>query len=362
MNSTDNHRRGVAVPTALGTSKWDIRQTVWDYMELHDLANFPRPVHHRIPNFKGSYRAAGRIGDLAAFAATSAVKVDPDKPLEGVRLAALEARKTLLVPTPRLRSGLFNRIVPPAGASKADLHRCATSQGVREFSVPLGLDAGVRVDLVVVGSVAVSERGWRIGKGEGFADMEFAMMACTGAVDDATVVVTCVHDCQVVDIPEELVETHDLTVDYILTPTRVIKTNCSAPKPRAIIWSKIDRELLARIPILNTLRAREERLGLDVSLRDAPSLHRAAASAGPPDGPSASLHRETVGVGSAGTAAATRVRRAGSVSARGRRGDGRHHRGRGGGGWARQPIGGGGSGCAVPDPARGRGGGGGDGM
>ncbi|XP_032833460.2 methenyltetrahydrofolate synthase domain-containing protein isoform X2 [Petromyzon marinus] len=362
MNSRDDRRRGVAVATELGTSKWDIRQTVWDYMELHDLANFPRPVHHRIPNFKGSTGASARLGLLPQFSAATIVKVNPDKPQEGARYLALEARKTLLVPTPRLRSGLFNRIVPPAGASKADLHRCATSQGVREFSVPLGLDAGVHVDLVVVGSVAVSERGWRIGKGEGFADMEFAMMACTGAVDDATVVVTCVHDCQVVDIPEELVETHDLKVDYILTPTRVIRTNCSTPKPRAIIWSKIDRELLTRIPILNTLRAREERLGRDVSLKDAPSLDRAAASAGTPGDPSASLHRETVGVGPAGTAAATRVRRGGSVSARGRRGGGGRHWGRGGGGWARQPIGGGGSGFAVPDPARGLGGGGGDGM
>nr|XP_032833465.1 methenyltetrahydrofolate synthase domain-containing protein isoform X6 [Petromyzon marinus] len=319
MNSRDDRRRGVAVATELGTSKWDIRQTVWDYMELHDLANFPRPVHHRIPNFKGSYRAAGRIRDLAAFAATSAVKVDPDKPLEGVRLAALEARKTLLVPTPRLRSGLFNRIVPPAGASKADLHRACASSACRS--------------------------GWT--------------PACTWT-SWWSAPWPCLRE--VVDIPEELVETHDLKVDYILTPTRVIRTNCSTPKPRAIIWSKIDRELLTRIPILNTLRAREERLGRDVSLKDAPSLHRAAASAGTPGDLSASLHRETFGVGPAGTAAATRVRRGGFVSARGRRGGGGRHQGRGGGGWARQPIGGGGSGFAVPDPARGLGGGGGDGM
>lgn len=32
-------------------------------------------------------------------------------------------------------------------------------QGVKEFSVPVGLDAKVKVDLVVVGSVAVSEKG-----------------------------------------------------------------------------------------------------------------------------------------------------------------------------------------------------------
>lgn len=37
-----------------GASKWDIRQKVWDYIEGKNLANFPRPVHNRIPNFKAS--------------------------------------------------------------------------------------------------------------------------------------------------------------------------------------------------------------------------------------------------------------------------------------------------------------------
>lgn len=44
---------------------------------------------------------------------------------------------------------------------------------------------------------------------------------------------------QVVDIPESLLEDHDLTVDYILTPTRVITTGCARPKPTGIVWSKV---------------------------------------------------------------------------------------------------------------------------
>ena len=63
------------------------------------------------------------------------------------------------------------------------------------MAVPL--DAKMRVDLVVIGSVVVSTRGFRIGKGEGFADMEWAMMASTGAVGPDTLVVTVVHDEQV---------------------------------------------------------------------------------------------------------------------------------------------------------------------
>lgn len=39
--------------------------------------------------------------------------------------------------------------------------------------------------------------GWRIGKGEGYADLEYAMMVSMGAVHQGTPVVTIVHDCQV---------------------------------------------------------------------------------------------------------------------------------------------------------------------
>ncbi|NXB72902.1 MTHSD protein, partial [Donacobius atricapilla] len=258
---------GPARPRPSGLlSKWDIREKVWEHLEASGLAEFPRP---------GSLQACGSLGQLDVFRRAREVKVDPDKPLEGARLAALQARKTLLVPTPRLRTGLFNRIVPPPGASKELLRRCATSQGVKDYSVPVGLDAQAQVDLVVVGSVAVSEKGWRIGKGEGYADMEYAMLVSMGAVQEDTPVVTIVHDCQVLDIAEELLDDHDLTVDYILTPTRTIQTNCKRPKPQGIMWHKassifipVSSEMLGRIPILKTLRCRERQAGKDVTLRD----------------------------------------------------------------------------------------------
>ena len=78
--------------------------------------------------------------------------------------------------------------------------------------------------------------GWRIGKGAGFSDMEYAMMVSIGAVDSSVPVVTVVHDCQVLDFPESLFGSHDLPVDYIVTPTRVIKCEgCllyTSPSPR----------------------------------------------------------------------------------------------------------------------------------
>ncbi|XP_031615394.1 methenyltetrahydrofolate synthase domain-containing protein isoform X1 [Oreochromis aureus] len=265
-----------------GGSKWDIRQKVWDYIEEKNLANFPRPVHNRIPNFKGAVKVCYSLAGLQEFKSSQTVKVNPDRPQQQARFITLEARKTLLVPTPRLRTGLFNRITPPQGASKEQLRICSSSQGVKDFSVPVGLDAKIKIDLMVVGSVAVSEKGFRIGKGEGFADLEYGMMASMGAVNESTVVVTVVHDCQVMDIPEDLMGSHDLTVDYILTPTRVIKTDCQLPKPRGIIWNKLDTEKLQKIPILKKLRALEEQAGKDVTLGAAPVATGAGLHASQP--------------------------------------------------------------------------------
>ncbi|XP_064170117.1 methenyltetrahydrofolate synthase domain-containing protein [Anguilla rostrata] len=264
-------------------SKWEIRQKVWDYIEAKNLANFPRPVHNRIPNFKGADRACAHVSNLEIFHRTSEIKVGPDKPLEGARLAVLQAGKTLLVPTPRLRTGLLNKIVPPEGASRADLRACSTSQGVKEYSVPIGLDAKITVDLVVVGSVAVSEKGYRIGKGEGYSDMEYAMMVSVGAVKNP-LVVSVVHDCQVMDIPEDLIESHDLTVDYILTPTRVIRTECKHPKPQGIIWAKLNADMLEKIPILKKLRTLERQAGRDVTLGRASAGGEAEAERDGADG------------------------------------------------------------------------------
>ena len=60
--------------------------------------------------------------------------------------------------------------------------------------------------------------GFRIGKGEGFADLEYGMMRAMEAIDDNTIVITTVHDCQVIDIPEDTMEPHDFDVSCFINP------------------------------------------------------------------------------------------------------------------------------------------------
>lgn len=51
--------------------------------------------------------------------------------------------------------------------------------------------------MVVYGSVAVSKLGERIGRGNGYVDLDFATLKHCGSITDKTLIVTVVHDEQV---------------------------------------------------------------------------------------------------------------------------------------------------------------------
>ncbi|XP_054157103.1 methenyltetrahydrofolate synthase domain-containing protein-like [Oppia nitens] len=237
------------------TTKAAIRHKVWSYLEDNDLALPPRPVFDRIPNFKNSDIACDRVVKQKEFINARVVKINPDRPQLKARYRTLESRKTLLVPTPRLTSGLFNEIIV-SDYSKEALRTCASSEGVRNFSKPIDLQSKITIDVIIVGSVAVSMQGHRIGKGEGFADLEYAMMVSLGVIDPLnTPVITTVDDSQVFDsLPENLFGEHDLTVDIIATPTRLIRCEPRLSKPKGIIWSLLTPQRLDEMPILKTFK------------------------------------------------------------------------------------------------------------
>ena len=82
-----------------------------------------------------------------------------------------------LARTPRrLRTGFFSTLVESAVPEGKKKEAC-TSIGMAKYATPLDLEDKIRVDLIVVGSTAVCpETGARIGKGEGFAELEYGML------------------------------------------------------------------------------------------------------------------------------------------------------------------------------------------
>jgi 5-formyltetrahydrofolate cyclo-ligase len=76
----------------------------------------------------------------------------------------------------------------------------------------------LHVDIVVVASVVVNPiTGARLGKGKGYGDIEYAMMRQLGACDDTTLVITTVHESQLLDdLPSSVMTEHDLYVEFFI--------------------------------------------------------------------------------------------------------------------------------------------------
>ncbi|MFB6166090.1 MAG: 5-formyltetrahydrofolate cyclo-ligase [Haloarculaceae archaeon] len=230
--------------------KQALRERVWDDLEDSGEARFPFPPHGRIPNFAGADEAAAGLAETPEWQAADRIKANPDAPQRPVRRRALEAGKTVYMAVPRLRDAECFLELDPARIE--DVDRATTISGSAELGVQVGPEAVPGIDLIVSGSVAATPAGARIGKGEGYSDLEFAVLRELGLVDDATPVATTVHERQVLDesVPSEA---HDVPMDLVVTPERTIRPDVAGPKPGGIDWSLLSAERRAEIPVLERL-------------------------------------------------------------------------------------------------------------
>jgi 5-formyltetrahydrofolate cyclo-ligase len=130
-----------------------------------------------------------------------------------------------------------------------DARRVASIKGAIEFGRPVHPREMPNIDLVVAGSVAVARDGSRIGKGGGYSDLEYALLAELGRVDDATPIITTVHECQVSDEPL-LMHEHDISLDFIVTPDDIIPCARVHQRPAGISWNLLARERIEAMPIV----------------------------------------------------------------------------------------------------------------
>lgn len=176
-------------------SKDEARRFVWDRLQSQKVARFPFPPHGRIPNFADAGAAARKLFDLPLLLDARRIKVNPDAPQRYVR------------------------------------------------ELP-------SMDVVVVGSVAVTPDGRRCGKGHGYADLEYAILRELG--HPAAPVLTTVHPLQIVrDFPADR---HDLPVSVIVTPESIHSVENPPPPPGGIDWDLLDAAALEEMPVLAELR------------------------------------------------------------------------------------------------------------
>jgi 5-formyltetrahydrofolate cyclo-ligase len=234
-------------------SKQAIREQVWSLLTERGVARFPGAMG-RIPNFIGAEAAARRLAESPAWRAARVVKCNPDAPQLPVRVLALREGKRLFMAVPRLREEpCFLELDPRrlAGRERA----AASIGGAARFGRPTLPKDMPKIDLIVAGSVAVDRDGARVGKGGGFSDLEFALLTELGLVGRWTTVATTVHPLQLVRAPIPMLA-HDIPLDLIATPDKLIACPRRHKRPAGILWSALPEEKIAEIPVLARLARR----------------------------------------------------------------------------------------------------------
>lgn len=234
-------------------AKQRLRERIWTLLERRRVARFPFPVTGRIPNFQGAQQAADRAAALPEWQTARRLKCNPDAPQRGLRLRALREGKIVFMAVPRLTDERCFLCLDPARLGTR-LAEAATIKGAARLGEPVTPKELGHIDLIVAGSVAVNARGARVGKGGGYSDLEFALAREAGAVDARTPVLTTVHALQVLkaDIP---MTPHDVPVDLVVTPERVIRTRHAFPKPDGIRPQELSADQVEAMPVLRRIKS-----------------------------------------------------------------------------------------------------------
>ncbi|HEX6110989.1 MAG TPA: 5-formyltetrahydrofolate cyclo-ligase [Geminicoccaceae bacterium] len=208
-------------------------------------------AHSQLRRRPGGGRTAVRV---EPWRSARRIKVNPDAPQRPVREAALRRGITVFVPTPRLRAG-FKKLDPARIPDDQIRAAASLSQGAR-FGEEMLLEALPAMDAIVCGSVAVTRDGRRCGKGEGYSDLEYAILRELG--HPPVPVATTVHPVQIVRrLPRDPT---DLPLSLIVTPHEVVRVPAPPPAPAGIDWARLSEADLAAMPVLREL-AQTKRAG-----------------------------------------------------------------------------------------------------
>jgi len=243
----------IEMTKSLSNEKSQIRTEIWSLMEKRGIARFPRPVYNRIPNFVGSENAAQRLIEIKEYKSASTIFCNPDSPQRPVREHILRDGKILIMAPPRLKVNGF-LILSKKSISADKIRRASTIKGAFQFGNIVKPSVIEKIDLKIAGSVAVDTKGGRVGKGGGYSDLEFAILKAYDLIGDTTRVLTTIHEVQLVEnIP---MTAHDVSLDIVITPSRVIYTNTTYQKPQGILWELLPDLKISSIPMLEELKSR----------------------------------------------------------------------------------------------------------
>jgi 5-formyltetrahydrofolate cyclo-ligase len=191
-------------------NKNQVRYHIWDLMLKKKIAIFPLPPHRRIPNFKDAEAAAIKIKRLPQYKSARSIFTGPDSVLRPLRDQILRDKKILAYATPHMKE---MKMIRPQNRKVDTSIRGLIQKGERLTE---------KVNIAVIGSVAVDFKGNRLGKGSGYGDQEIEYLKSNDLIADDFKVGTLIHTIQLIPDLSMFKEPHDIPVDFILTEKELI--------------------------------------------------------------------------------------------------------------------------------------------
>lgn len=253
---------------AVEPTKRSLRVQTWRKIQENNCGIGLNAIFNRIPGFVDSDKAVALLAGTEEFKKSQTIKVSIDRALQGAKLQALLDSKTLFLPGTRDSTALYLRVDVPDDATEERKKEILNVQDVQQNRTSISLDDKVTLDMIIIGSVLVSRDGYRIGRGNGFTDLDIGLLIEVGAITKDTIIATIVHDLQVVDnLPTSLFQKYDTPVDLIATPTEVIRVANRLPRPEGLFWELLSQRRLKIIPVLQILKERQEKDGKLIALK-----------------------------------------------------------------------------------------------
>lgn len=200
-------------------NKDQVRNHIWDLMVQRKIAIFPLPPHGRIPNFAGAKESARNLRRHPLYQRANCIFCGPDSTLKPLRDQVLRDGKILAYATPHMRAFKSIKALRPVGMIKPSAFKIDTTiKGLMNS----GEELKEKVDIAIIGSVAVDLNGNRLGKGSGYGDREIDYLKENNLIQQKFSLGTLVHSIQIVPDLSPFIQPYDIPVDFILTEKEII--------------------------------------------------------------------------------------------------------------------------------------------
>ncbi|MCE5242921.1 MAG: 5-formyltetrahydrofolate cyclo-ligase [Syntrophobacteraceae bacterium] len=189
-------------------------------------------------------KAAENLRRIPPYAGARTVMVSLHPALRQVCLNLLNDRKRIVLPTPGLQKGfvlLDPAAIPPSKRLPAIQMKLKDPSLVK---LPYHKPMKEPVDMIVTESLAVTRDGKRMGSGEGFLDLQAAILHALGWTSPELRVVTIVQEDQLVEsLPTE---DTDVDIHWIVTPRQVMEAFRGVFSGGGILWENLENRAVRR--------------------------------------------------------------------------------------------------------------------